>query len=128
MFTDVLQNNCSLKVCKFHRKTLVSESSLIKLQALKTPTLLKRDSNTDFFQGNFQDFWEHLVLQTISRDCFCRFKIFSLQLFLKRDSGKDVFSVTFTKFLRTFFDRTLPDDCSLCLSKNFEKFLRTPVL
>ena len=30
----------------------MSESSLIKLQALRTPTLLKRDSNTDFFQRN----------------------------------------------------------------------------
>ena len=36
--------------------------------------------------------------------------------------------MNFTKFLRTYFDRTLPDDCSLCLSENFEKFLRTPLL
>ena len=36
------------KVCKFLSKAPVLESSLIKLQALKTATLLKRDSNTDF--------------------------------------------------------------------------------
>ena len=30
-------------------KAPVSESSLINLQALRTPTLLKRDSNTGFF-------------------------------------------------------------------------------
>ena len=33
-----------------------------------------------------------------------------------------------TKFLRTSFDRTPPDDCFLCLSVNFEKFLRKPLL
>ena len=31
-------------------KKPVSESSSIKLQALRTPTLLKTDFNTDFFQ------------------------------------------------------------------------------
>ena len=34
----------------------------------------------------------------------------------------------FAKFLRTSFDRTPLDDCFLCLSENFEKFFRTPLL
>ena len=42
----------------------MSESYLIKLQALRTPTSLKRYSNTDFFPANLQNFYEHLVLQT----------------------------------------------------------------
>ena len=36
--------------------TGVLESSLIKLQAFRTPTLLKRDCNTDFFQRSLQNF------------------------------------------------------------------------
>ena len=39
-----------------------------------------------------------------------------------------LFSVNFAKFLRTSFDRTPPDDCFLCLSKNLEKFFRSPLL
>ena len=35
--------------------------------------------------------------------------------------------MSFTKFLRTSIGRTTPDDCSLCLSENFEKFFRIPL-
>ena len=48
LFTDVLQNSCSLKFRKFHKKTSVLESFLTKLQALRTATLLTRDFNTVF--------------------------------------------------------------------------------
>ena len=44
MFIDVLQNSCSKKFLKFHRKAPVSEAFLIKLQALRITTLLTRDS------------------------------------------------------------------------------------
>ena len=43
-----------LKSCKFHRKAPASES-LIKLQALRSATLLKRDSKTGFFLWNLQN-------------------------------------------------------------------------
>ena len=41
------------KICKFHRETPALESSLIKLQALRTQTLLKSDSK---FQAKFAKF------------------------------------------------------------------------
>ena len=34
------------------------------------------------------------------------------------------FSVNFARFLKVSFDSKPPDDCFLCLSVNFEKFLR----
>ena len=48
-FADVLQNRCSQKFRKFHRKAIVLESFLIKLRAFRPATLLKRDSNTGVF-------------------------------------------------------------------------------
>ena len=49
-------------VCKFHRKASVLDSSLIKLQALRTATLLKRDSSTGFL------LW---ILWIIQKHLFC---------------------------------------------------------
>ena len=40
-------------------------SFLTKLQAWRPATLLKRDTNTDFFLWNLQNFKKHLVLQNI---------------------------------------------------------------
>ena len=51
-----------IKVCKFHRKAPVLESSLIKLQALRTATFSKRDSNTGFL------LW---ILWIIQKHLFC---------------------------------------------------------
>ena len=100
----------------------MSESSLIKLQALRTPTLLKRDSNTDFFQQNLQNFEEHLVLSPAANSAALRLPACN---FVKRETpAKMFFSVDFTKFLNTSFDRTPLDN----LSENFEKFFRTPLL
>ena len=48
-FADILQNRCSLKFHKFHRKIPVLESLFNKAAVLKTCTLLRRDSNTGFF-------------------------------------------------------------------------------
>ena len=47
---------------------------------------------------------------------------------LKKRLGQRCFSVSFAKFLSTSFVRTPPDDCFLCLSVNFEKFFRSPLL
>ena len=76
--SDVLQNNCSWKFCKLHRKTLVLES------------LLKRDPNTDVFLWTY--FREHLrcLLLTNIR---VNWNFFSVQKqtkisLLKKDFGK----------------------------------------
>ena len=51
----------------------MSDSSSIKLQDLRTPNLLKRDSNKDFFQQNLQSFEEHLVLSPAANSAALRF-------------------------------------------------------
>ena len=48
--------------------------------------------------------------------------------FVKKETPAKMFFCEFYKTLRTSFDRTPPDFCSLCLSENFEKFFRTPLL
>ena len=55
---------CFRNFCKFHKKTLVLKSLLIKLQAFRPATLLKSDSITSvslWFLWNFQ---EQLVCRT----------------------------------------------------------------
>ena len=127
----------------------MSESSLIKFQVLKTATLSKRDSNTDFLL---------LILWIIQEHLFCRWYMkgwfwnTSVPLFkntffyrtspvaasdssrfpptalLKKRLGERCLSVNFVKFLWTSFVRRPPDDCFLCLSVSFEKFFRSPLL
>ena len=65
----------------------MSESSLIKLQALRAPTLLKGDFNTDFFQRDLQNFSEHLVLQTAA-SAGLRFPVCN---FLKKETREKIF-------------------------------------
>ena len=48
--------------------------------------------------------------------------------FVKKENLAKMFSCEFKKFLRTSFDWTPPDDCYLCLSENFEKLFRKPLL
>ena len=48
--------------------------------------------------------------------------------FVKKENLAKMFSCEFKKFLRTSFDGTPPDDCYLCLSENFEKLFRKPLL
>ena len=47
---------------------------------------------------------------------------------LKNRLRQSRFSVNFAQFLRLSFDRMPTDDCLLCLSVNFEKFFRIPLL
>ena len=129
------------------------ESSLIKLQALRTATLLKRDSNT----GNLlrilwivqkhlfcvEDVWTagsetpvHLFKNTFFNRTFPVAASDSFRFppvaFLKKGLQKRRFSVRFTKFLRTSFYKTSPDDCFLCLpvilrSFSDHLFYKTPL-
>ena len=104
----------------------MSEPSLIKLQAL-TPTLLKRDSNTDFFQQNLKNFKNTLFyrLPPAAGSAGLRFPACN---FVKKETPAKMFFCEFYKTLRTSFDRTPSDFCSLCLSEHFEKFFGTPLL
>ena len=57
------------------------------LQALRTATLLKRDSNIGVFLQNLRDFYENLFLQNNSSGCFCckQFIIFNSLRYQSRD-------------------------------------------
>ena len=68
-------------------------------------------------------FTEHLqwrLLLTVS--------VFQPAALLKRRLAERCLCVNFAKCLRTSFVRTPPDDCFLCLSVNFEKFFRSPLI
>ena len=54
----------------FIRKQQCWSLFLIKLQAWRPATLLKRDSNTGVFLWNLWNFLEHLFLQNASSGCF----------------------------------------------------------
>ena len=47
---------------------------LIKLQAFRTATLLKKDSNTGVLLSNLWNIYEHLLWRTAANDCFCEDK------------------------------------------------------
>ena len=89
------------------------ECSLIKLQALRTPTLSKKDSNTDLFRQ----------ASPAAASGSLRFPAYN---FVKKETPGKMF--LFTKCLRTSFDRTTLEDFFLCSSENLERFFRTPLL
>ena len=117
------------KVCKFHRKTLVSGSSLIKLQAPRTVTLLKRGSNTGFSCNICEPFKNILFYRTSPVAASENFR-FPACDFIKRETPAKMFLCKLCKIFKNIFsfDRAPPEYCFLCLSMNFEKFLRTLVL
>ena len=53
-----------LKLPKFHRKTTALESFFKKVQAFKSATLLKRDTNTGIFLCNFRNFLSMFFYRT----------------------------------------------------------------
>ena len=107
---------------KFLSSARVLESSLIKLQALRTPTQL-------FTREIFiSEVFKNTLLYRLSpAAASAAFRFPACNFNKKGDSNKDVFSVNFKKLLGTSFDRTPPDDCFLCLSKSFHRFFRTPL-
>ena len=76
------------KVCKFHGKAPVLESSLTKLQVLRTATLLKGDSNTGFL------LW---ILWIVQKHPFCVDDVWT--------AGSET---PVRLFKNTFFNRTFP--------------------
>ena len=108
------------------------------LQVLRTATLFKRDSNTAFYLWILWIIQKHLfcVEDLWTASCETPGRLFKKCLLLtvsgfqtatllKKRLQQRFFSVNFAKLLRTFFDRTLSDDCFLCLSVNLE-FSRSP--
>ena len=99
----------------------------MKLQALRSPTLLKRDTNAGFFPVKFAKILRMLFLETISSSDSFRFPACN---FIEKETptkgDSRCFSVNFAKFLRISFDRTPPDDCFLSLSvilRSFSEYL-----
>ena len=129
-------------VCKFHRKASVLDSSLIKLQALRTATLLKRDSSTGFLLWILWIIQKHLfcvkdlwtagseILVRLFKNTFLTELLqwllltvsgFQPAALLKKRLQQRRFSVNFASFYRI-----PPDDCFLCLtviSKSFSDHL-----
>ena len=125
------------------------ESSLIKLQTLRTANLLKRDSNAGIL------LW---ILWIVQKHLFCVEDVWTagsetpVRLFkntffnrtfpvaasdsfrfppaalLKKGLQQRRFSVRFAKFLRTSFYKTPPDDCFLCLPVILRSFSDHPFL
>ena len=63
--------------------TCVGVSFLVKLQAFRPVTILKRDSNTDIFlwiSGNLQ---EHQFWRAFANGCFCNFGKYFVRTFLR---------------------------------------------
>ena len=112
-FTDVLQSNCFLKVCKFCRNTCVGVF-FNKLQNRFSPAKFAKFLETPCFA----DYLQRLLLPVSG---------FQPATLLKRRLRQRCFSVNFEEFSGTSFDRAPPNDCFLCLSEKFEKFFRIPL-
>ena len=118
-------------------------SSLIKLQALRTATLLKIDSNIGFLQWILWIVQKHLfyvkdvwtagsetLVRLFKNNFFNRLPPvaasdsfrFSACSFIKKGLQQRRFSVRRKKFLRTSFYRIPPDDCFLCLPAIWRSF------
>ena len=74
-FADFVQNRCSWKFLKFHRKTLVLETLFSNVKGLQTCNFNKRDSNTGVLLWNLENLQEHLFLQNISSSCSSEEKV-----------------------------------------------------
>ena len=88
----------------------------------------KRESNTDFFLWSLRNFFRTICFTEHFQWLLLTFIGLQLATLLKTETSTKMFFFKFTEFLRKSFDRTLPDDCFLCLFVNFEKFFTTPLL
>ena len=69
-FADVLQNKCSWKFCKLHRKTLKSESLFNKVPGLKACNFIKKRLRHRCFPVKFAKCLQYLFLQNTPGSCF----------------------------------------------------------
>ena len=101
-FTDVLQNSCSWIFRKFLRKVSVSESFLIKMQALRT-AFFWQETTIQVFSCKICKFLRTPFLQNIFRGSFWQFQASSLQFYLKRDL-RITASCVYLWILRSFLE------------------------
>ena len=98
MCTDVLQNNCFWKV----RKAPLSESSLIKLQVLRTSTLSKKDSNR-FLLVKFANFFKITLFYRPSLAAASNSFRFPACNISKKDIPAKMFFCEFSKIFKNIF-------------------------
>ena len=103
----------------FTWKHLCRNLFLIKLQALKIATWLKRRSYEicKIFQNT-------LIYRTSPVAAFDSFRFPAGNFLKKRDFGKDVFSVNFAKILRNIFWQNTSGWLIFKFNCNFKKFFR----
>ena len=80
MFTDFLQNRCSDKLCKFHKKTPLLKSFFGKILGLKAWNFIKMRLNHKYFPVKFAQFKKKHICKRLR---FCSNQGFThwLQLF-----------------------------------------------
>ena len=75
----------------FTGKHLCWSLFLIKSEAFRPATLLKRDSNPCVFLWNLWNFWEHLFLKNTSGVSFCIITIISFDVIINPFHANDLF-------------------------------------
>ena len=102
----------------------MSEYSLIKLQALRTPSLLKRDSNTDFCPRNLRNFYELLLADHLRMTASCVYlkilRSFSEHLIYRATLGNCLFYLQVAEFQP-------PDTISQVLFKHIIQQRQVPI-
>ena len=99
-----------------------------KVSGSQNSNFIKKRLQHKFFNAKFEKFLRPPRFTYYLQRLLLPVSGFQPATLLKRRLRQKCFSMNFAKLLRTSFDRTPPDDCFLCLSENFEKFFRTPLL
>ena len=138
------------KLADFTGKYLCQSIFLIKSQALRTATLLKRDCITGFFlrilwiiqehlfcRGSMNGwFWntsppfhEHLFLKNISSGFFWQFQVSSLKLYSLKETLAKLFICEFCKVFKNIFRRNTSGWLHLWILRSFPDhlFYRAPL-
>ena len=105
----------------------MSESSLIMLQTLRTPTLLIRDSSTGFFCKICEIFNNTLFYRPSPAAASDSFRFPDCN-FIKKEAPAKMFFREFDKIFKNIFWHNTSEWLLPVLSVNFEKFLRIPFL
>ena len=93
----------------------------------RTPTLLKRDSDTDFLQQNLKNFSEHLVsrLSPAAGSAGLRFPAC---ISVKKEAPAKMFFGEFYKIFKNIIWQNTSGWLFLVFIENFEKFFRKPLI
>ena len=111
--------NCNFTKKRFQQKffpvNFVNHSRTPILQRIYERLVLKHQRVILRTHPSFTEHLQWLILTFLG---------FQPATLLKKRLQRRCFSLNFAKFLRTSFDRTLSDDCFLCVTVNFEKLFR----